>query len=649
MNMKLIFVAPLLAAGLWFASPLRAAEKIVFSRDIQPLIESTCLSCHKDGKAEGGLLLHTRAQAVKGGDGKGSGIVPGKPAESALYKLTVLPKGHDDVMPPKGDPLTKGQTEALRQWIEEGAEWPANATLAQRPKIKFAEDIQPLLEFNCVACHHDGKAEGGLRLDERELAFKGGNSGAGIVLFRPKESKVYIVTTLSKDDDDVMPPAKKGGPLAQEKIALLSGWIEQGAPWPDGVKLTQKKAEDAKGDELAVVTAIHKKLMANLKVRAQAEMKAYTNDIPGTTVAYAMVPIPAGEFLLGSPASEKGRQADEGPQVKQKIAPFWMGKCEVTWNEYELFNFPEQEKSMTTETNSPYLDAVSDAVSRPTKPYVEMSFGMGKGEHPAISMTHHAANKYCEWLSAKTGHYYRLPTEAEWEYACRAGTTTAYFFGDDAAAVPSGKAPAVLRELKGTAEYQKAGTGPWLPAAVGLTLQPRDKFRTGADGRALIEFAYLTPSRLGEKTTIEIRSPDLLGQYAWYARNGDFKYQKVGRKQPNPWGLHDMYGNVMEWCLDQYQEKGYEQLAAGPPWIKSTTPYPHVARGGHWDDEEVALLRSASRRHSEPGWKQQDPQLPKSIWYHTDAQGLGFRVVRPLAVPPPEELLKVWNNGVERE
>ena len=62
-----------------------------------------------------------------------------------------------------------------------------------------------------------------------------------------------------------------------------------------------------------------------------------------------------------------------------------------------------------------------DAVSRPTKPYVEMSFGMGIDGFPAISMTQHAASKYAEWLSARTGEFYRLPTEAEWEYACRAG------------------------------------------------------------------------------------------------------------------------------------------------------------------------------------------------------------------------------------
>ena len=231
---------------------------------------------------------------------------------------------------------------------------------------------------------------------------------------------------------------------------------------------------------------------------------------------------------------------------------------------------------MTTETNNPYLDNVSDAVSRPTKPYVEMSFGMGKGEHPAISMTQHSANKYCEWLSAKTGHFYRLPTEAEWEYACRAGTTTAYFFGDD---------------------------------------------------------------------------PSELTKYAWFGKNSDLKYQKVGRKLPNPWGLYDMYGNVIEWCLDQYDASSYGKLVPGAvdPWVSSTKSYPHVARGGHWDDDDLSMLRSAARRHSEPGWKQQDPQLPKSIWYHTDAQWLGFRIVRPLDLPPPEVMQKLWNNGVEDE
>ncbi len=564
-------------AALVLSPTARAAEKIDFALDVKPLLESTCLSCHGSEKPKGDLELTTRALAIKGGE-HGAAITPGDPAKSRLYTSTTLPAGHDDIMPPKGAPLTKTQAGVLRSWIEQGAEWPESIKLQKTRRIDFVKDIQPVLELNCVACHRDGHSKGGLRMDEREPAFKGGDNGAGIVAFRPKDSRIHTSTTLGPDDEALMPPAKKGGPMSKENIELLAKWIEQGASWPEGLKLTPKKADEvAGGDELATVTGIYNKIMANLKVRTQADMQAYTNSIPGTTVTYSMVPIPAGEFLMGSPATEKGRKPDEGPQHKRQIAAFWMGRTEVTWDEYELFMYPDQERALTLDTNNPYLDKASDAVSRPTKPYVEMSFGMGKGIYPAISMTQHAANKYCQWLSAKTGRYYRLPTEAEWEYAARAGTTTAYFFGDD---------------------------------------------------------------------------PSQMTAYAWIDKNSDSKYQKVGRKKPNPWGLYDIYGNVLEWCLDQYDPAGYEKFASAPTkegFVKSTKPYPHVARGGRWDDDDMSMLRSAARRASDRSWKQQDPQLPKSIWYHTDAMFLGFRVVQPLEVPPPAELLKVWNNGVEKD
>ena len=122
-----------------------------------------------------------------------------------------------------------------------------------------------------------------------------------------------------------------------------------------------------------------------------------------------MVPIPAGDFLMGSQ-----HKPDEQPQHKVHLDAFWMQAHEVTWDEYRLFMFANQAGETA------HADATVDAVSRPTRPYVEMSFGMGINGYPAISMTQHAANKYAEWLSAKTGEFYRLPTEAEWEYACRA-------------------------------------------------------------------------------------------------------------------------------------------------------------------------------------------------------------------------------------
>jgi formylglycine-generating enzyme required for sulfatase activity len=221
-------------------------------------------------------------------------------------------------------------------------------------------------------------------------------------------------------------------------------------------------------------------------------------------------------------------------------------------------------------------DAPVDIVSSPTAPYTEMSFGMGLDGFPAISMTQHAANKFCQWLSAQTGHFYRLPTEAEWEYACRAGTT-----------------------------------GPF-----------------SCDEKSLPEYAVYET---------QPDNPILAG------------YARIGTKKPNPWGLYDMHGNVMEWCLDQYVDDSYASRSGSgntviAPFVVPTTLYPRVARGGSWYDPSYDV-RSARRWASEENWKQQDPQLPKSIWYHTDALWLGFRLVRPLNVPDAQKMNVFWNCG----
>lgn len=314
-------------------------------------------------------------------------------------------------------------------------------------------------------------------------------------------------------------------------VLCCLGAAAQTAPPPDDAKLTER---------------LHKRITLKSKEKSFAEMKPYKAVVPGLDPVIEMVPIRGGTFQMGSTG-----KADEQPVHTVKLEPFWMARLEVTWDLYRQFQF----------SKATGADLDVDAVSHPTRPYVEMSFGMGLDGFPAISMTQHAANKFAQWLSAKTGQFYRLPTEAEWEYACR------------------------------------------------------------ADG-AVQE----------------------LDSVAWYEANSGGKYQKAGTKRPNSWGLYDMLGNVMEWTLDAYAP--YPSGTVSGPWVRSTKAYPHAVRGGSWNDA-AAKVNCTARVGSDASWKVQDPQLPKSIWYHTDAQGLGFRVVRPLRVPSVADMNAYWNNGVE--
>jgi len=341
---------------------------------------------------------------------------------------------------------------------------------------------------------------------------------------------------------------------------------------------------------LSTTKAIHELISKQPDPAADA-MKPFTDKVSKAGDAgIDLVPIPGGEFTIGSPESEAKRTPAEGPQKKLKIEPFWMAKMETTWGLYQPFmenkmarnkdGTLNRDSNMTTSEPPEQKDGETlvDVVTQPTPPYVPMNFGMGDGyakDFPAIGITQHAASKFCEWLSAQTGHFYRLPTEAEWEYACRAGTTTAYSFGDDS-------------------------------------------------------------SKLDE--------------FAWSAGNSEFQYQKVGTKKPNPWGLYDMHGNVTELCLGQYQPDAYAAMKDGDmnPWVAITNRYPTVVRGGSWNDDPDKL-RSAARRGSDPAWKAIDPQLPKSQWYFTNAPWLGFRVIRPLKTPSVEEMHRFWNMDGESE
>jgi hypothetical protein len=115
------------AAIVSFSSWTRGAERTIdFVKDIQPILEKSCIECHGAEKQKGKLRLDTKELAMKGGS-EGPVIVPGQADKSDLYRRITLPAGHDDIMPNKGDPLTKAQTDLFRDWINQGAVWPQTA------------------------------------------------------------------------------------------------------------------------------------------------------------------------------------------------------------------------------------------------------------------------------------------------------------------------------------------------------------------------------------------------------------------------------------------------------------------------------------------------------------------------------------------
>jgi formylglycine-generating enzyme required for sulfatase activity len=248
---------------------------------------------------------------------------------------------------------------------------------------------------------------------------------------------------------------------------------------------------------------------------APAASPVWTSRSTGMTFAL----IPAGDFVMGS---AEGDDDEKPPHPVTISKPFYLGVHEVTQAEYQA----------VMGTNPSYFSAGGGGKDNVA--------GQSTDRHPVEQVSWKVAIAFCNELSVRDGltpyyHYradegeplggdgYRLPTEAEWEYACRAGTRTSYSFGDDAAR---------------------------------------------------------------------------LGAYAWYADNSRGQTHTVGLRQPNAFGLYDMYGNVLEWCLDRYDAKFYDQPAAPDPWC-SAGASGRVIRGGSWGGSP-RFVRSATRHRKTP-------------------------------------------------
>jgi formylglycine-generating enzyme required for sulfatase activity/nitrate/TMAO reductase-like tetraheme cytochrome c subunit len=304
-----------------------------------------------------------------------------------------------------------------------------------------------------------------------------------------------------------------------------------------------------------------------------AEFKNYTERIPESPVSFNMIAIPGGVFKLGSPVDESFRKEDEGPVKEVEISPFFMAEIEVSWEEYLAFYAQTAAEGRSTDTEGLRNKEAreTDAISGATPPYGQPDQGWGLGKRPAISFSYHGAETYCKWISSVTGKTYRLPTEAEWEYACRAGTTEPYFFTGD---------PKKFEKTGLKAKFSKNDTA-------------------------------------------------IINSYVIYKGNSPTKTRLPDQVFPNPFGLRNMSGNVAEFCSDWYQADAYSKYPEGvikdPKGPEKGDE--HVIRGGSFLST-ASVLRSAARDHTKTeSWLKTDPQIPKSIWWYSDCFNVGFRLV----------------------
>jgi formylglycine-generating enzyme required for sulfatase activity len=274
-----------------------------------------------------------------------------------------------------------------------------------------------------------------------------------------------------------------------------------------------------------------------------------------------LVLIPHGTFQMGSPVGEKGRYDDEGPKHEVQIAKgFYLGKYAVTRGQFRLF---VQDTRYQTEAEKDgkggwgYLETKDGKGGFPQKDtfnWRRTGFEQ-TDEHPVVNVSWNDAQAFCEWLGRKEAKPYRLPTEAEWEYACRAGTSTRFYNGDE---------DSDLRKVANIADRSLAAR--W-------------------DHSGLHNPAF-------KKTLIS-----WLGEVSW--DDGYPFTAPVGQFRCNAWGLYDMHGNVWHWCSDWYDEKYYGRSPRVDPQGPDDGKF-RVVRGSGWFDFPPRWCRSAHRGALEP-------------------------------------------------
>ena len=375
-------------------------------------------------------------------------------------------------------------------------------------------------------------------------------------------SVVALAVVVAVAQDDKKPETKPDGPAA----SVI-------APVPPEPKVDYAFKQERK----SFTEKFTEKIRVPLKKKKGKPQEFADKEV---TVTFEMVYVPGGKFEMGSPEGEAGRQANEGPVNTVTVRDYWLAKYEVTWDVFDVWyrnaGLPKRDEAVGAfEAENPGKDLVPDAITRPTNPYVDDTYGHDREGKPALCMSHHSAMVFCHWVRLKTGKPYRLPTEAEWEYAARAGSKGAYGF--DA-------------------------------------------------------------------------SKEKLEDHAWFKGNSktddmpDGTTHKPGEKKANAFGLHDLHGNVAEWTLDLFDPTLYAARAKDPAKALAFThpkdvKWGHVVKGGSWADD-AAGCRAARRLVSEPDWMDKDPNRPRSIWWLTDRDTIGFRIALPADEYPELKGLK---------
>ena len=321
-------------------------------------------------------------------------------------------------------------------------------------------------------------------------------------------------------------------------------------------------------------------------------MVPYDESIPGTTVSFRMMPVPGGTFRMGSASVEDGRTADEGPVFEVTVQPCWMGRCEVTWAEYRRYM---EACELFTALQSSGLrlvtpDNEADAVTAPSNLYdPTTTFTNGEDEDlPAVTMTQFAARQYTKWLSGLTGRFYRVPSEAEWEHACRADTDT-----------------------------------PWHCGADPTTLAESAWFADNADD---------TTHPVGGKLANAWGLHDMHGNVAEWVVD-ELVAGGYQRQAELPWPV--AAEEAISW-----PQRLWPRVVRGGSYYDEASACRSATRRGS---------RDAGGTTTDPDWKDVDPNLPKSPWWYTEepALGVGMRVVRPLESPGPAARARWWDADIE--